>query len=223
MRRDDDVIVLTETSRGAGTRLIVEGLTSRGYFTIATALENDRGTLIATRLEIRRNLSSLLNVTLPWRVAAIELAGDLPIAFLGVYVPSRDRSPMKVLRKRSFIRSLLESVARLPRSIRDHMIIAGDYNVISRRHDPPRLGFFAYEYEMLESLEAFGFSAGHELANLSKHPHSWIGRTGAGYLYDYFHIAERLQPHVAYCEYLHRTRHLRLSDHAAVSVSFRFR
>jgi len=158
---------------------------------------------------------------LPWRIAAVRLAIEPSVTVLGIYVPSRDRSPAKVARKQKFIRSFLQSLAGLPPRTRRSLVIAGDYNVVSRRHMPPRPGFFPYEYEMHETLEELGFVSSHEIISRRKHPHSWIGRTGDGYLYDYIHVGEALQDRLDLCRYVDVTRARRLSDHLAVAASWR--
>jgi exodeoxyribonuclease-3 len=220
--RDVDVLVLTETSAGPGTQLLVDGLGANGYTTVQTPVVQDRGVLVASRLPVKRRLCSKVKVTLPWRIAAIELA-DVGLVVFGVYVPSRDRSQQKVARKRAFIASLLAGIARLPRPTREAMVIAGDYNVVSRCHIPSLGGYFPYEYEMLDSLAKLGFVAGHELdkEKSQPQPHSWIGRTGTGYLYDYFHFGPGVTARVESCVYEHLTREMRLSDHAAVTARLR--
>ncbi len=221
--RRDDVIVLTETSAGLGTRLLMLALEDSGYAVHGTpsAGARDRGVVVATRIPVRESLDKHLDVTLPWRAVGLVLDTDEPIALLGVYVPSRDRSPVKVERKRAFIQSLLHSVAALPEALRARLLLLGDYNVVSRAHQPRLPGFFAYEYAMHDELERIGFAAGHELCGHAAQPHSWIGRTGTGYLYDYVHAGAALHHHLTGCEYLDDPRTLRLSDHAAVAAQIR--
>jgi exodeoxyribonuclease-3 len=219
-KRGEDVIILTETSAGPGTELLADGLLKSGYLVIATPPSKDRGVLVATKVPIRRRFCAMLDVTLPWRIAGVVLETRPQVAVVGVYIPSRDRSPAKIERKREFILSFLRALERLPKTVRKNLLIAGDYNVISRRHDPPRKGYFPYEYDMLETLERLGFAAGHELGDTATQPYSWIGRTGDGYLYDYVHLAGILPSRLDACHYVHDTRDLRLSDHAAVAFSF---
>ena len=161
----------------------------------------------------------MLDVSLPWRAVGIVLDTSPSLAVVGVYVPSRDRSPGKITRKREFIDSFLRGLESLPLETRNHLVIAGDYNVISRRHDPPRKGYFSYEYAMHETLDRLGFAGGHELGERGQHPYSWIGRTGDGYLYDYVHVGGALHSRLGGCDYVHDTREQRLSDHAAVAFS----
>jgi exodeoxyribonuclease III len=213
--------VLTETSSGAGTEVLASGLAARGYDVIATPPNNDRGVLIASKVRVRTRLCAKLEVTLPWRAAGVVLDTSPPLAVVGIYVPSRDRTPAKIAKKREFISSFLRGLEGLSTRVRKHLLIAGDYNVISRRHDPPRKGYFSYEYAFHEALEGLGFAAGHELRTNGEHPYSWVGRTGDGYLYDYVHLSTELQPRIHMCEYVHDTRKRRLSDHSAVAFSCR--
>lgn len=218
-RRAEDLIVLTETSPGPGTAFLSSGLAEHGYEIIGTPATNDRGVLIASRVPVLRRLCTKFDVTLPWRTAGVLLKTCPPLAVVGVYVPSRDRSPAKIARKEAFIKSFLVALEGLPIRLREHLLIVGDYNVISRRHEPPRKGYFSFEYAMHEALERLGFTSGHELCLNSRHPHSWIGRTGDGYLYDYVHLGGAVQSRLDACEYLQDTRNRRLSDHAAVAFS----
>jgi exodeoxyribonuclease-3 len=80
-------------------------------------------------------------------------------------------------------------------------------------------GFFPYEYDFHDELSRLGLGPAHELKPYgSRHPHSWIGRTGIGYLYDYAHLGAALEPRLQRCQYLHGPRQQRLSDHAALAV-----
>jgi exodeoxyribonuclease-3 len=138
-----------------------------------------------------------------------------------MYVPSRDRSLDKTQRKELFIGSLLEGLAGLPPDDRDHLVLGGDYNVIARTHRPLHPGFLPFEFNLLESLEGHGFIDPHDHCSPGDQPYSWIGRTGDGYRYDYFHVGPALTGHIDACSYLHETREQRLTDHAAVTVSLR--
>jgi len=219
--RSDDVIVLTETSSGAGTRLLIDGLEQRGYHVHARMDARDRGVLVATRVKVAATLDASLDVTLPWRVSGLLLDTSPKVTVVGVYVPSRDRSALKVARKEAFLESLLESVGAQPDAVRRHLLLVGDYNVVRRDHSPRIPGFFSYEYDFHDRLESFGLTAAHELVPRREQPHSWMGRTGTGYLYDYVHVGSALHSRVARCAYLHGPRERRLSDHAAVSVRLR--
>lgn len=72
---------------------------------------------------------------------------------------------------------------------------------------------------MLEALEGHGLVDAHERCSPGEQMYSWIGRTGDGYRYDYFHVGRELAEHIAGCAYLHETREQRLTDHAAVTLT----
>jgi exodeoxyribonuclease-3 len=217
-RRADDVVVLTETNGGDGSKALINGMLERGYIIQATPTGSDRGVVVASRVPVVKAIEQFGAVTLPWRVGAITLDTEPRVNVVGVYVPSRDRSAFKVARKREFIASFMDSVRALTTPVRQRLLIVGDLNVIPRRHQPRYGTFFPYEYAMHDQLEDLGFAAAHDLRSRRAHPHSWIGRTGNGYLYDYVHVGEGLQPHVERCMYLHAARLSGLSDHAAVAV-----
>jgi exodeoxyribonuclease-3 len=220
--RKDDVIVLTETTNGIGTELLAEGLRARGYSVRHSPAARERGVLVASRLAIARDLSDDLAVTLPSRASALLLGtGATELLLVGVYIPSRDRTDAKVARKEAFIASLLGGLRVLPAAHRRRLVLAGDYNAVARRHEPQLPGFFPWEYGLHDELERIGLRPAHELRGRGDHPHSWIGRTGLGYLYDYVHLGTALQHGVKRCEYLHGPRQRRLSDHAALAVRLR--
>lgn len=217
-RRSEDVFVITETSAGDGTRLLLEGLRARGYRTFSATDTRDRGVAVASRLPIHSLLDRHLSLTLPWRAAGVVLDTQPRVALIGVYVPSRDRTPAKVARKEHFLDSLLASVQGLPVSLRGRLLVMGDYNTVSRRHLPRLPGFFPYEYAFHDQLERLGLVSAHELLSMDTQPHSWIGRTGNGYLYDYAHVGPSLHSTLERCSYLHGPRERGLTDHAAVAV-----
>lgn len=59
----------------------------------------------------------------------------------------------------------------------------------------------------------------HKLCSPDVQAYSWIGRTGDGYRYDYFHVGRALARRITASAYLHETREQRLTDHAAVTLT----
>jgi exonuclease III len=159
-------------------------------------------------------------VTLPGRVATATIAGtDPPLTVVGVYVPSSDRAPDKIARKRDFITSLLTALRGFPEQVRARLVLGGDYNVITRDHLPPYRGFLPFEYGMLDALHDLGLVDAHEHCAPGAQAHSWIGRSGNGYRFDYVHIAAPLTDRLVDVRYVHDPRERQLTDHAAVTVS----
>lgn len=73
--RPEDVLILTETSAGAGTAYLLDHFRQAGYVVVYTPDGNgDRGTALVSRVQIVEQLSSALaGVTIPARVAGVVL------------------------------------------------------------------------------------------------------------------------------------------------------
>jgi exodeoxyribonuclease III len=168
---------------------------------------------------VSRSLAAFAGVTIPDPVAAAVLDTTPALAVAGVYVPSRDRSAGKTEKKQTFVASLLATLDGLPAQTRDRLVLSGDYNVIARTHQPLHSGFLPFEFELLERLEAHGLVDAYKRCSPNEQAYSWIGRTGDGYRYDYFHVGQDLAERIRACGYLHETRERRLTDHAAVSLT----
>jgi len=220
--RPDDVIILTETSAGPGTAYLLDQFRQAGYAVVNTCDEIDRGAALVSRVPVLDpEPFPPTAVTIPGRIAAAVLDTSPPVIVVGVYVPSRDRSTTKTERKQWFIASLLDVLAGLTDQQRAHLVLGGDYNVIARTHQPLHAGFLPFEFGMLDTLAGLGLIDAHEQCNPGVQAHSWIGRTGDGYRYDYFHIGRALVRLLDGCVYLHETREQRLTDHAASAVTLR--
>ncbi|MGC4750725.1 hypothetical protein ACLQ28_34465, partial [Micromonospora sp. DT201] len=94
----------------------------------------------------------------------------------------------------------------------------GDYNVISRDHQPRYPGFRPFEYDFLDALALLGLCDVHRTLHPDVQTHSWIGRAGNGYRFDYLHAGPGLLSHLAAAAYLNQPRLEGLSDHLAHSV-----
>jgi len=219
--RPEPVLILTETSAGAGTAYLLDCFRRAGYAVLHTPDGNgDRGTAIVSRVAVAEPLTGrLAEVSIPGRVAAAVLDTEPAVAVLGVYVPSRDRSAGKTEKKQAFVSSLLRALDELPPELRDRLILGGDYNVIARTHLPLHPGFLPFEFGLLEALDGHGLVDAHERCSPGEQAYSWIGRTGDGYRYDYFHVGRELAERITGCVYLHETREQRLTDHAGVTLN----
>ncbi len=220
--RTEELFILTETSSGPGTAHLLDHCRQAGLTVIHTpGAAGDRGVAIVSRVPIAARPDLVAGVSLPGRVAAGTIAGDPELTVVGVYVPSSDRAPDKVSRKRDFVATLLTAVDRIPAAERATLVLGGDYNVIARDHQPQYLGFLPFEYAMLDALETHGLVDAYQLCSPGVQAHSWIGRSGNGYRFDYFHVGPALVDHVAGCSYLQEPRELKLTDHAAAVLTLR--
>jgi exodeoxyribonuclease-3 len=217
--RTEEVFVLTETSAGSGTAYLLDRFRDTGYAVVHTPdASGDRGTALVSQVPIAEPLTAFGDVSIPGRLAAAVLDTTPAVAVLGVYVPSRDRSADRTEKKQMFVASLLSALDELPDELRGRLVIGGDYNVIARTHQPLHPGFLPFEFGLLEALERHGLVDAHEQCLPGGQVYSWIGRTGDGYRYDYFHVGRELAERIDGCAYLHETREQRLTDHAAVTL-----
>jgi exodeoxyribonuclease-3 len=148
-----------------------------------------------------------------------ELADEPGVRLVAAYVPSRDASQQKIERKRTF----LDQMSSALRGIADAApaVFMGDLNIIGRTHVPRYSAFKAWEYDALEQITAAGFTDVYAQLNPGVQVHSWVGRTGLGYRYDYAFVSPGLMEAVEGCEYLHEPRERGLTDHAAVLLTLR--
>jgi exodeoxyribonuclease-3 len=221
--RPEDILMLTETSAGPGTEYLLDQFRHAGYAVVKTPdADGERGSALISRVALLRELTEDLSaISVPCRIAGAVLDSEPTIAVLGVYVPSRDRSVAKTDRKQRFIQSLIDTYDQLPPDLARRTVIGGDYNVIARTHHPLHPGFLPFEFGLLDSLRSRGLVDIHDQLSPGVQAHSWIGRTGDGYRYDYLHVSQDLAHLATTCAYLHETREQKLTDHAAVTITLR--
>ena len=219
-QRDDHVLILTETSDGPGTAHLLDQCRMAGLAVIQQpGTSGDRGCALVSRLPVTAEPQLLAGISLPGRGVAGTVATDPPLTVVGLYVPSTDRAPDKVAKKRTFLATVLNALGGIADQSDRHIVLVGDYNVISRDHRPPYRGFPEFEYQFLDTLTGeLGLLDAHQHRHPGVQEHSWIGRGGNGYRFDYFHVSRSLGDLVDGCAYLHQPRGDGLSDHAAVTL-----
>lgn len=215
---DIDVGVLTETRTNDGTRLLLESLAECGYEIISPwpANSRERGVAVVSRLRGAERRTPTCEVELGHRLVVADLDSSC-VSVVAAYVPSRDASAIKIDRKRTFLSQMLEAVE--DESSADHLVLLGDLNVVGRSHTPKYSVFRDWEYAALDTLEAAGLVDAFTFLHPGVQAHSWIGRTGNGYRYDYAFVSESLVGAIQDCEYLHDPRELGLSDHAGLMLT----
>lgn len=215
---DTDVLVLTETRPMPGTNQLLDAFRAAGYgVTCVHPLSpRERGVAIVHRVgEVEQVPCS--SIDLDHRLALVRLHLDSPVVLAGIYVPSRDSSPMKIERKHTFLEQSLKVLG----SLGSHVILMGDFNVLHRTHVPKYSAFRSWEYDFLESLEELGFVDAHADLHPGVQAHSWVGRTGDGYRYDYAFVSASLQERVTRCDYISTSRDHGVSDHCGVLLGLR--
>jgi exodeoxyribonuclease III len=215
---DADVLVLTETRDNRGTSLLLDWCRDTGYNVRAeqSMAVGERGVAVAHRLP-RSSPAQSRTVDLSHRLAAVEVLASPDFMMVGAYVPSRDASATKIARKQTFLKQMQASLESWIRG--RPVLFLGDLNIVSREHEPRYSSFRSWEYDAFEEFAALGLVDLFAQQNPGIQAHSWIGRTGDGYRYDYAFSSTCLASRVSSCEYLHEPRISGLSDHAGLLVS----
>jgi exodeoxyribonuclease III len=177
---------------------------------------SERGVAVIQRAGRPVPLARQVATEVRHRLVASELCANQAITVVGAYVPSRDASPAKIARKQLF---LSQMTALAGYWTHERLVFLGDLNIVSRQHVPRFTTFRSWEYDALEALESHGLVDAYALLYPDEQVHSWIGRKGAGYRYDYAFVSAGLVPYLVDCQYVHEPRELGLSDHAAVVLT----
>ena len=221
---DADVLVLTETRDNKGTELLISNLAAAGYDGAQSWCrppDSERGVAVLSRVWTS-GFRPHNAVDLHHRAAygILRIGEQCPVRVFAVYVPSRDASQAKIQRKLTFLEQLIE---RLKVATDNHhpVLLIGDLNIVSREHQPHYSAFRSWEYEVFDRLAGLGLVDVFAELHPGVQAHSWIGRTGNGYRYDYVFASGLVAEGASRCEYLHDPRKMRLSDHAALLVELR--
>ena len=216
---DLDVLVLTETRVNSGTEHLLAELADAGYevHSPAPSSDRERGVAVLSRVASRGTTKRSASVDLSHRLVVGSVGEPATVTLLAAYVPSRDATPPKLERKRRFLSQMLEVVEHSARSGR--VILMGDLNVVGRAHEPRYPTFRSWEYEALDHVFDHGLIDVFAELHPGVQAHSWIGRTGNGYRYDYAFVTRDLLGAVRGCEYMHEPRECGLSDHAALVLT----
>jgi exodeoxyribonuclease-3 len=225
--RTEDIFVLTETKNSIGCNYLADyfsGMTLSFFQKANTESQvifphsatGDLGTMIISKIPVDKKSSLFENQSIYYsrEITATLSLNNSDLVLTGIYVPSRDRSEPKVIRKKNFIDQFVSST----RMVQSDVII-GDFNILEPDHYPHYSTFFSWEYEFYDELIKKGFIDAFRKIHPSSHTYSWVGRTNNGYRYDHCFVSKRYASKILSCEYIHEPRELGLTDHSAISLS----
>ena len=216
---DVDVAVLTETRANLGTERLLAEFEAAGYGiqAVLPSSKRERGVAVLNRTGSSSGIASPAQIDLSHRLAIEEIREPGDFRLIAVYVPSRDATSEKIDRKRRFLDQMVDVVQQEAMSGR--VVLMGDLNVVGRTHLPRYPAFRAWEYDALDHVVGHGLVDAFTELHPGVQAHSWIGRTGNGYRYDYAFVSGALTRALRGCEYLHEPRLQGLSDHAALLLT----
>ncbi len=215
-QRKEDIFVLTEAKGSEGCKFLERYFQAYGYNVLfSKPQEKEFGVFIVSKHSLKKSDFSRHVEYLPSRVeSAILFRSKSQIEIVGIYVPSRDDSGEKILRKKNF----LENLGRIFKisSPSSNRIFCGDFNVLEPHHNPHYRFFEKWEYDFYQCFNNHQLFDSFRHLNPNSQEYSWIGRTGDGYRYDHCFVSKDLLSSLKGCHYLHEPREKRLSDHSAV-------
>lgn len=230
--RDEDIFVLTETKNSSGCNFIEDYFMQYGFDLLTMGSDKrysvffpksttgDLGVMIISRIPIKNTYTIFEPSSIYYsRLAACDFVfNDKDIRLIGLYVPSRDQSEEKILRKKNFcveVTKHIQTIKTLP------AIICGDLNILDRNHKPHYSTFLEWEYNFYDFFIKEDFEDCFKCCYPDVQEYSWVGRTGDGYRYDYFFMSNDLKSQITDCSYLHETRKNKLTDHSSVILEIK--
>lgn len=190
------IVVLSEfRNNDTGTLLRHKLLEQKYLFQFVSLSPSDTNSvLIASQLPCQSRLFS------GQEYAHAVIAADFEAFHLyGVYLPHKKKHQLFPL---------------LQKEIAQHTpsIIMGDFNTGKNFVDQKGDSF--WYTEDLVKLEKAGMQDAFRYVHGEVEAYSWYSHQGNGYRYDHIYTSEELLPIVKNCDYLHRAREEKLSDHS---------
>lgn len=212
-----DIFVLTETKNSDGCKYIKDFFESNNFFIDYKIPANrfDYGVIIASKIKFLYSnfidsCTYLLN-----RISSINIViNNKKLDIISLYVPSRDSSKEKILRKKSFLTQILSSLEN--NNSLSNTILCGDFNILEKSHIPHYSSFRKWEYDFYDNLVHLNFIDCFKYKNPNSYDYSWFGKNGNGYRYDYIFCNNSLVSSIHDCYFFHQPRIDKLSDHSVL-------
>lgn len=228
--RREDVFILTETKNSKGCQYISKYFKSlirdlfneevKYYTHFPKPVENNYGVMLISKYRLVLDWSPFLeNNSFYGRFLNLQVIFEnKPLHLLGLYVPSRDQSEIKIERKKSFL-TQVKAAIKNKRFKND--VICGDLNIVSKTHIPYYNFFQNWEYDFYDGLLNNDYLDVYDYFNKNIKEYSWVGRTNNGYRYDYFFVRKEFLKYCKNCYFDHTTRLTGLTDHSAIILELK--
>lgn len=231
--RDEDIFVLTESKLSEGCNYLEEYFgedeitlfdgEKKAAFNVyfPKSSTGDLGVMILSRFPILR-VNAYFDEKAPFFSRFADIVIDFhgkEIGVMGLYVPSRDASPEKISRKKSFVVQFLLYLKQKNVSRNIPYVICGDFNILERNHVPHYKNFLSWEYDFYDRFDHFGYSDAFRFLYPLVNEYSWVGRTNDGYRYDHCFISKELKKNLIECSYVHETREIPITDHSGMTMT----
>jgi exodeoxyribonuclease-3 len=215
-----DVYVITETSDGPGTALLISEFRNAGWTIFQRpGTAGDRGVAIVSQIP------GVLSTQLPGidpapgRCLVLQLNTIPRLELIGMYIPNRGNDWSKTDRKRNFLAFWKRYLCSRPSSDVQRILL-GDLNVVPLEQHPTFLPQEKFEYDWFRDLTRVAGLYDAALSHGAGHESTWESHGGEGYTYDHILLQTGLSDRVLAFRYDHSTRKARaLTDHSALILS----
>ncbi len=201
---ETDIFILTEYRNNANKEFISSELIKLGYnFQYNPASEPKlNSVLIASKTEFKTQTFDKLK---EHKQRVIKVYND-NFSIYGCYFP------LKNLKKEVFEFLLTE----IGKNKDENIIITGDFNTGKHYLDEKGNTFYCSEY--FEILEQQGMTDAWRFLNGEAKEYSWYSNAGNGFRLDHFFLTSSLSCRIKSCEYVHKYREQKISDHSMMTL-----
>jgi exonuclease III len=201
---ETDIFVLTEYRNNSNKKFIKTALNKLGY--IYQFNPNSEPKLNSVLIASKSEFNFETFDTLKEHKHRIIKIYNKDFSIYGCYFP------LKNLKKEVF-EFLLNQVNE---NKNENIIIVGDFNTGKHFIDEKGKTFYCSEYfDILETNEMID---AWRLINGEKKEYSWYSNAGSGFRLDHFFIKSNLKSKIKSCEYVHKYREEKISDHSMMKL-----
>ena len=202
-----DIFILTEFRNNQNKQTLENGLKSFGFEYIRTIDVDAKlnSVLIASKRKFESQDFPILKEH-KQRVIKIVIDG---YNIYGCYFPGTD------LKKHIFDFLLTE----IETHGKEKLIITGDINTGKHFIDEKGATFFHADY--LEKIEQKGLIDAWRKVHGEKKEYTWYSHAGNGFRLDHFFIDNELSEQIVTCEYIHKYREEKISDHSMMILELK--
>jgi len=197
------IVVLSEFRNNDKGNYIRKQFLDLGFNFQAVSLTHSDTNSVLIASQIAFNSRLFLNTKLDFAHAAIAAEFDAFYLY-GVYLPHK--------KKHKLFELLIDEVAT-----NKPALIMGDFNTGKNFIDQKGDSFW-YTAQLLQ-LEKKGIADAFRYINGDATTYSWYSHQGNGYRYDHIYVSQELLPVVNACDYLHKAREQKLSDHSPMFLT----
>ena len=201
---ETDVFVLTEYRNNSNKEFIKSELNKLGYIYQFNPNSSPKlnSVLIASKMEFDAEIFEILN---EHKQRVIKVFNQ-DFSIYGCYFPLQNL-------KKEVFEFLLNQIDE---NNSENIIIVGDFNTGKHYIDEKGKTFYCSEY--FNKLEQSKMIDAWRLVNGEKKEFSWYSNAGNGFRLDHFFIKSNLKSRIKSCEYIHKYRERKISDHSMMKL-----